>query len=117
MTGMPLRKIDFISSELALAEPVPFTVAILMTKSLIRAAVAGDMSTFCGSSGDLRFLRLQVTRFIDGKRPVHIGFLHVPGCGWAALRAQPAVNTQVLVLHHDTAGLRQSRRNEQGLCQ
>ena len=40
---MPLRKMDFISSVLALAEPVPFTVAILMTKSLIRAVV--DMTS------------------------------------------------------------------------
>src|ERR1700683_3250549 len=40
---MPLRKIDFMSSVLALAEPVPFTVAILMEKSLTRAGVAGGM--------------------------------------------------------------------------
>ncbi len=32
MTGTPLRKMDFMSSELALAEPVPFTVAILIAK-------------------------------------------------------------------------------------
>jgi len=38
---MPLRKIDFISSVLALAEPVPFTVAILMVKSLTRVVFAG----------------------------------------------------------------------------
>src|SRR5690348_79909 len=37
---MPLRKMDFISSVLALAEPVPFTVAILMVKSLIRFVTA-----------------------------------------------------------------------------
>jgi hypothetical protein len=35
MTGMPLLKIDFMRSILALAEPVPLTVAILTTKSLI----------------------------------------------------------------------------------
>src|ERR1700685_3175810 len=40
---MPLLKIDFMSSVLALAEPVPFTVAILMEKSLTRAGVAGGM--------------------------------------------------------------------------
>ena len=39
---MPLLKIDFMSSVLALAEPVPFTVAILMVKSLTRVAV-GDI--------------------------------------------------------------------------
>ena len=43
MTGMPLLKIDFISSVLALAEPVPFTVAILMAKSLMRGVLVGDM--------------------------------------------------------------------------
>src|SRR5262245_24285954 len=32
---MPLRKMDFISRVLALAEPVPFTVAILIAKSLV----------------------------------------------------------------------------------
>ena len=30
---MPIRKIDFMSSPLALAEPVPLTVAIFMTTS------------------------------------------------------------------------------------
>jgi hypothetical protein len=43
---MPLRKIDFISSVLALAEPVPFTVAILMVKSLTRVVFAGDIGGF-----------------------------------------------------------------------
>src|ERR1700742_2949041 len=73
LTGMPLRKIDFISSELALAEPVPFTVAILMTKSLMRAALDGAITSSLrylpDPSGDLRFLRLQVTQFIFGMRP------------------------------------------------
>src|SRR5579872_1806005 len=36
---MPLRKMDFISSVLALAEPVPFTVAIFMVKSFVRLVV------------------------------------------------------------------------------
>src|SRR5581483_366203 len=36
---MPLLKMDFMSSVLALAEPVPFTVAILMVKSLILSVV------------------------------------------------------------------------------
>ncbi len=43
ITGMPLRKIDFINNVLALAEPVPLTVAILIAKSFTRAAVAWDM--------------------------------------------------------------------------
>ena len=33
-TGMPMRNRAFISIALALAEPVPFTLAILMVKSL-----------------------------------------------------------------------------------
>ena len=40
ITGIPLLNIDFINSVLALAEPVPFTVAILMVKSLQPAEVA-----------------------------------------------------------------------------
>ena len=36
ITGMPLRKMDFISRLFALAEPVPLTEAILITKSLMR---------------------------------------------------------------------------------
>src|SRR6202011_4921602 len=59
----------------------------------------------------------QVARFIFDLRRAHIGLLHVPGRRWAALSAQPTVNTQVLVLHHDTAGLRQRRRDEQRLRQ
>ena len=33
-TGIPMRKIVFMRSPFALAEPVPFTVAILTAKSL-----------------------------------------------------------------------------------
>jgi len=32
-------------------------------------------------------------------------FLHVPGAGRTALGAQPAVQADVLVLHHDASGL------------
>src|ERR1700761_8485138 len=112
MTGMPLRKIDFISSVLALAEPVPFTVAILMTKSLTWAAEDGDIST----SGDLRFLRLHACGFVFCLRPADIGFLHVPRRRRAALRAKAAVDAQILVFHHDTPRLRQPCRYEQRLC-
>src|SRR5687768_13805099 len=37
---MPLRKMAFISSALALAEPVPFTVAILIAKSFTLSVMA-----------------------------------------------------------------------------
>ena len=40
-TGTPILKMDFISIVLALAEPVPFTLASLMTKSFTRSCVAG----------------------------------------------------------------------------
>jgi hypothetical protein len=50
MTGTPLRKMDFISSEFALAEPVPFTVAILIAKSLTPAEPA---DVFTGIVGDM----------------------------------------------------------------
>src|SRR4051794_34503299 len=36
-TGMPMRKIACMSKPFALAEPVPFTVAILKAKSLTAA--------------------------------------------------------------------------------
>ena len=32
-------------------------------------------------------------------------FLHVPGAGWAALGAEPAMQAHILVLGHDAAGL------------
>ena len=39
--GIPIRKIACMRSPLALAEPVPFTVAILKAKSLIMKPVSG----------------------------------------------------------------------------
>ena len=62
ITGMPLRKIDFINRLLALAEPVPLTDAILITKSLMREDAMLCMFCFGDSSqarsGDFRILRL-----------------------------------------------------------
>src|SRR5579859_3605680 len=104
---MPLLKIDFMSSVLALAEPVPFTVAILMVKSLTCGALACGMVLIIGLSGDLRLLRFQYARLVFGVRPVQLGLLHVPGGGRAALGAQTTVHAQVLVLHHHASGLRQ----------
>ena len=43
MTGTPLRKMDFMSSELALADPVPFTVAILIAKLFILSGMSGAL--------------------------------------------------------------------------
>src|SRR5262245_35843408 len=113
MTGMPLLKIDFISNVLALAEPVPFTVAILMAKSLMRAVCMGGGFANSNSkqpgSGDLRLFRSEGLGLVIGVRPVHEGLLHVPRGGRAALRAQATVNAQVLVLDHDASGLFQRR--------
>src|SRR6266446_9209966 len=114
---MPLRKMDFISRLLALAEPVPFTVAILMAKSLMRSAVDADMGGLalwggvrgrrCSASGDLGLLRLQHACFVGGVRPMHVGLLHVPRGGRATFGAQAAVNAEILVLHHHALCLRQ----------
>src|SRR5271169_22953 len=107
---MPLLKIAFVSSKLALAEPVPLTVAILMVKSLMRAV-------FGMTSGNLRLARLEGGGFIYRVRPEDLRLLHVPGSGRAALGAQPAVHAQVLVLDHHAAGLRQAGRDVQRLRQ
>src|SRR5437868_14438468 len=40
LAGIPMRRIDFANSELALAEPDPLTLANLTTKSLTRWIVA-----------------------------------------------------------------------------
>src|ERR1700728_1255235 len=100
---MPLLKIDFISSVLALADPVPLTVAILTVKSLTRAGLLAGMMF------SLRYLglsRREGVGFVLRERPKELGLLHVPGGGRTALGAQPAVHAQVLVLDHHAAGLR-----------
>src|SRR3977135_3895853 len=102
---MPLLKMDFISSVLALADPVPFTVAILMAKSLmpvevmpvlvIRVEVGDDMDGVrpqAPAPGNLGFLRQEHSCFVLRLRPVQVGFLHVPRGGGTALGTQPAVH-------------------------
>src|SRR3954462_126263 len=93
---MPLRKMDFMSSVFALAEPVPFTVAILIAKSFVLSWVI--TRPFLNGEGNLCRLG---GRFILGMRPLHERFLHVPRRGRAALGAQSAVNAEIFVLHHD----------------
>src|SRR5579871_1311575 len=95
-----MRKMVFMMSELALADPVPFTLANLTTKSLTR-------------SGALTELGMDV--LIGRRRYGKGGFLHVPRRRRAALGAQTAVHAHVLVLEHDAPGLRQGRGDEQGL--
>src|SRR5258708_35220788 len=99
---------DFTSSVLALAEPVPFTVAILTVKSLTRVSGAegvGDM-VMARRSGALGRLRGAVGGLIHRVRPGQLGFLHVPGRGRAALRAQSAVDATGLVPHPHAPRLR-----------
>src|SRR5437868_8604220 len=98
---MPLRKIAFISSAFALAEPVPFTVAILIAKSFVRSWVISCALGHLGRVGG---------GFILGVRPLHEGLLHVPGGRRAALGAQAAVHAEVFVFDHDAAGMFQRRR-------
>src|SRR5579863_8513747 len=106
---MPLRNTDFISSVFALAEPVPFTVAILIVKSLIRL-MAG--------SGGLRLPGLhRLLRRILGLRPVDQRLLHVPGGRRATLGAEAAVHTEVLVLDHHARRLRQRCRHVERLSE
>jgi hypothetical protein len=50
LAGMPIRRIDFANSELALAEPDPFTLANLTTKSLT-LWIAGTLSFGCVAIG------------------------------------------------------------------
>src|SRR6185436_15626193 len=105
MTGTPLRKMDFISNELALAEPVPFTVAILIAKLL----------TLSGMSGALGNLGCVSRRFVLGMRPPDRRLLHVPGRRRTALGTQAAMHAQVLVFDHHPCRVFQRRGYVQGL--
>src|SRR5512146_1477507 len=101
---MPLLKMDFISSVLALAEPVPFTVAILIVKSLTRW-VTGVSERLSDCSGDLGLARFQHPGFVLRVRPMDVGLLHVPCGRGATLGAEAAVHAEVLVLDHDARRL------------
>src|SRR5690606_1176921 len=112
LTGTPMRRIDLAKSSFADAEPEPFTLANLITKSL--TARIGSWSGFIRvSSGrpDQRAGRgLRTRRTVAGGARSGMGhldqeLLHVPGTGGAALGAQPAVQAHVLVLHHHALGL------------
>src|SRR6187402_1758576 len=106
MTGTPLRKMDFMSSVFALAEPVPFTVAILIAKLFTLSWVI---------SGALRDLGRVGCRFVFSVRPLDAGLLHVPRGRRAALGAQAAVHTQVFVFDHHARRVFQRRGYVQGL--
>src|SRR5215475_15065455 len=85
-TGTPMRRIARANNSLADAEPEPFTLANLTTKSFV-ALIGLDMAA-----------RL---------RGVEEEFLHVPSAGRTPFGAQAAVQAKIFVLHHDAAGLQQ----------
>src|SRR6266446_6671554 len=97
LTGTPMRRIALAKSSLAEAEPEPFTFANLTTKAL-----TDWMAFVMAISG--RFL-LGRTAAVPRVGQIEQELLHVPGAGGAALRAQAAVQADVLVLRHDPAGL------------
>src|SRR5258708_3018155 len=95
-----MRKMAFMSSEFALAEPVPLTFANLTTKSFTR-------------SGALT--RLGMCALIRRQWNFDRGILHVPCRRGAALGTQAAMHADVLVLDHDPLRMRESARYVQGL--
>src|SRR5688572_32907901 len=121
VTGTPIRKTACISRPLADAEPVPLAVAILKAKSLTRSMQSlshNDHQVYAKPSWSswLQFSHGHRVRH-DGVRVryQHRELAHIPGIGRAPLGAQAAVQADVLVLHHDPAGLLQPARAEQRL--
>src|SRR5580765_3029850 len=100
-TGMPMRKMACISKLLALAEPVPFTVPILNAKSLTRDSTELPLST-SDILYRLRHHRRHVRRRASRRvRHQELELSHVPRGGRTPLGAEPTVQTDILVLHHD----------------
>ena len=87
-----MRKIACISRLLALAEPVPFTVAILNAKSLMPL---------------MRRPPPVLPEVPNAYGITSANFCHVPRRRRAALGAQSAVQADVFVLHHHALRLRQ----------
>src|SRR5262245_11705439 len=90
-TGTPMRRMERANISLADAEPEPFTLANFTTKSLT-ALIGLDMAACLGR--------------------IEEELLHVPGPGWAAFRAEAAVQAQILILHHNAPGLEGIREVE-----
>src|SRR5579863_4428542 len=86
--GTPMRMIARANNSLADAEPEPFTLANLTTKSLTDL-IALDMAT--------------------GLRGIKQEFLHVPSARGAAFGAKTAVQADVFVFHHHSSGLQFGR--------
>src|SRR5215472_18861747 len=92
LTGIPMRKIVCMRSPLALADPVPLTVAMPSAKSLTLA---------------MRARRGRGLHERERVRDLQFELPHVPGGGRAALGAQPAMEAHVLVLQHHALRLRE----------
>src|SRR5690606_14256993 len=99
LTGTPMRRMARAKSSLADADPDPLTLANLTTKSLT-AVIASTMS------GDLR---ADPGGTSPGTRHFDQGLAHVPGSGRTSLRAQAAMEADILVLDHDPAGRQRVR--------
>src|SRR4051794_17395552 len=112
LTGTPMRRIALANSALAEAEPEPFTLANLMTKSLKRGwfsdCIACARRARSGRRNGARRLVL-APACRPGMRRFQKEFLHIPGAGRTALCAQTAVQTHIFVLDHDAAGLQRTR--------
>ena len=89
-----MRKIDRINKPLALAEPVPLTVAILTTTSLFVATYGPRAS--------------QLRCFIYRVGNQYRRFLHIPRAGRAAFGTETAMHAQIFVFKHYATGLRQA---------
>src|ERR1700734_2663590 len=104
-TGTPMRKIERISRLFALDDPVPLTLASFSAKSLTLLRDCSKCSA--AMSGRHRDAHRH------GKRKDELELLHVPRGGGASLRAEPAVDAEILVLDHHAASLRQRRGHVQ----
>src|SRR4029453_11423725 len=97
VTGMPIRKIACMMSPLAEADPVPLAVAILNAKSLVWFIDSRKLPS--------ALHRRQRNHRGPGIRNLERELPHVPCVGRAPLRAQAAVQADVLALGHPPAGL------------
>ena len=90
MTGMPIRKNDFMSRPFAEADPVPFTVAILTTKSLTKSLLMPFPLCFpAGTEDEGKALKCDSSRRLSlgqtaGKIPGH-----TPGIAAGKARTAP----------------------------
>jgi len=129
-TGIPMRKIAFMRRPFALADPVPLTVAILITTSF--TLDTGGLPQ--GVSMDLIKYKPQriinwpaILLFADGPFPggrgrvrlvacmgnQDFGFLHIPCAGRASLGAKAAMYAKIFIFNHHASGLRQATGYEE----